>query len=623
MIRLSARQGAKRVAKVAAAAKEQATKAAGVFKKQAANLAKAGTRHAARDASKASGSSAGTPEATGPASVQAAAVLQPWQASGSETVAGKRMRQEMEDADAVAIEVCSLDFDFAHAGQNIFANGQDGSPPADLEEVHGTNARRVNSGAESHVARLEAAVRSLFGWADAQFKAAKDMLDPLPPHPLPQSTPSLMPAPIEPMPGIDSSPNGPPKKKRKRRSKKEKEERKVWVASKIDSARQAALEADDNENQRLPFDLRPMPPERRDKLFDRLFEVKTNLTAASLPHQSTGFLSSLKQADPAVGVTGPAGGRVLNGTLPDDVHPRVRELVFEEGYTYVCLGNDNNPVCLTDKKGIVYGVRASRPGGLYNSFVAEATRLADHLGALMKLPDRVYKSHSRGDFPCVSFGVSHSRNEPGELVVHFSEINEPLLREFAASPAVQALVKHVVVSFEVWYPRLARVYSLTQRMFHATQAVVNSFFPGCPFAAQSLNLAEQCLATKHVDLMNLVFGVCCILPFGTFNPRTSAQVVLIEPQVIIELGPGDLFFFPSASIHHESIPLAHGDELRKSMIFYSAGGLFRWVKQGFQAAPDSQTASEKRAAAVEGEIRWDDGWKLFSNIDEFRVRHSE
>ncbi|KAH8076014.1 hypothetical protein BXZ70DRAFT_870183, partial [Cristinia sonorae] len=102
------------------------------------------------------------------------------------------------------------------------------------------------------------------------------------------------------------------------------------------------------------------------------------------------------------------------------------------------------------------------------------------------------------------------------------------------------------------------------------------------FAAQSLNLAPQALATKHVDRKNLVFGICAILPFGDFNYRTPAQLVLTEPRLIIELGPGDLFFSPSASIHHHSIPMVSSNEHRKSMIWYSAGGLFRWVKQGFQ-----------------------------------------
>lgn len=139
----------------------------------------------------------------------------------------------------------------------------------------------------------------------------------------------------------------------------------------------------------------------------------------------------------------------------------------------------------------------------------------------------------------------------------------------------------------------------------------------CPFAAQSLNLADQSLADEHTDLMNLVFGICCILPLGNFNPKRSAQLILKEARVIIELAPGDLFYFPSANINHESAPLASEEELRKSFIMYSAGGLFRWVTQGFRLASESKKPSAKEAAK-EGARRWAAGWKLFSTITELR-----
>ncbi|THH28042.1 hypothetical protein EUX98_g6148 [Antrodiella citrinella] len=153
-------------------------------------------------------------------------------------------------------------------------------------------------------------------------------------------------------------------------------------------------------------------------------------------------------------------------------------------------------------------------------------------------------------------------------------------------------------------------------MFYFTQGLVNSFFPGSAFAAQSLNISDQSLSDRHVDLKNLVFGICCIIPFGTFNHRRSAHVVLEEPKVIIELAPGDLFFLPSASIHHENIPLADPDvELRKSMISYSAGALFRWIQQGFKAAPTNKTSAEKQVDTAQGDIRWLEGWRLFCTMN--------
>lgn len=178
------------------------------------------------------------------------------------------------------------------------------------------------------------------------------------------------------------------------------------------------------------------------------------------------------------------------------------------------------------------------------------------------------------------------------------------------------------VCFETWFPRLARLYTLNQRRLAIKDGLLNAFFPGCPFAAASLNLAPQVIAISHLDNQNLVNGVCGIFAFGKFDPTKSAQLVLDEPRLIIELGPGDLLFFPSAAIHHWNLPMAP-DERRKSLIMYSAGGLFRWVKQGHQtqrsAGTAKKTAAQQREAARQGAARWEAGWKMFSNISEFKA----
>ncbi|KAH8101604.1 hypothetical protein BXZ70DRAFT_871029, partial [Cristinia sonorae] len=129
-------------------------------------------------------------------------------------------------------------------------------------------------------------------------------------------------------------------------------------------------------------------------------------------------------------------------------------------------------------------------------------------------------------------------------------------------------------------PRVYAMYTVNELQLRIRDGLINHFFPNCPFSAQSLNLSLQSLASPHVDLKNLVFGLCCIIPLGHFNGETSAQLVLVEPKVIVELRPGDVFFFPSACIRHYSASLAKPEqETRQCMIMYTAGGLFRWVRQ--------------------------------------------
>ncbi|TCD64619.1 hypothetical protein EIP91_003853 [Steccherinum ochraceum] len=371
-------------------------------------------------------------------------------------------------------------------------------------------------------------------------------------------------------------------------------------------------------------------PELRARLFTELVDVETYVNLANLNHESTAFKAVKHRLGKSF--KGPCAGKVIGSDgsiggaekLHPDVNPKVAELL-EKGYTYVQCGNkDSPPFGLVDREGLMYGARCKQPqdNGTYMANVEEMYRLANWVEDNIEW-DPVFEDHDRGPFGCANIGISHNRNPtPGEFKIPHNNHNRKLFETFAESPAVQAIVKHIVVCLDTWFPRLARLYTLNQRRVAAKDSLVNAFFPGCPFAAASLNLAEQVIAISHLDNQNLVFGVCAIFALGCFNPQTSAQLVLEEPRLIIELGPGDLIFFPSATIHHWNMPMA-SHEKRKSFIMYSAGGLFRWVKQGHktQAAGGgvAKTAAQRRKAAQEGAARWSAGWKMFSNIAEFKA----
>lgn len=167
-------------------------------------------------------------------------------------------------------------------------------------------------------------------------------------------------------------------------------------------------------------------------------------------------------------------------------------------------------------------------------------------------------------------------------------------------------------------PRVAQLYHLTQLRLRIVDGLVNHYFPNCIFSAQSLNLGVRSVASNHLDLNNLVFGLCILIPLGHFDGQKSAQLILQESRTIVELRPGDIFMFPSACIHHRNAPLADPkNETRKCMVMYSAGALFRWIRQGHTTVANmTEQQLSKEDKDAEGKARCLAGWRLFSHIDE-------
>ncbi|KAJ7683505.1 hypothetical protein B0H14DRAFT_2422399, partial [Mycena olivaceomarginata] len=77
-------------------------------------------------------------------------------------------------------------------------------------------------------------------------------------------------------------------------------------------------------------------------------------------------------------------------------------------------------------------------------------------------------------------------------------------------------------------------------------------------------------------------------------------------------------FIPSAIIQHSNVPI-RSHETRSSFTQYTAGGLFRWVRNGFRTNEDFEngtSVAEKALRAAEAETWWEDGMDMFSTIDE-------
>lgn len=77
----------------------------------------------------------------------------------------------------------------------------------------------------------------------------------------------------------------------------------------------------------------------------------------------------------------------------------------------------------------------------------------------------------------------------------------------------------------------------------------------------------------------------------SYCPETSGQLVLDEANLVIQLGPGDMIFFPSGLFTHWNMGL-QSDEMRSSATFFCGANLANWADHDCEPAPEG---SKKRA----------------------------
>jgi hypothetical protein len=158
------------------------------------------------------------------------------------------------------------------------------------------------------------------------------------------------------------------------------------------------------------------------------------------------------------------------------------------------------------------------------------------------------------------------------------------------------------------------------QLYNATPGVLQTPFANSNWTAASFNFGPQTVTHDHRDHANLAFGLCAITALGKFNWKQGGHLVLWDMEVVIEFPPGATILLPSASLRHSNVDLRPGDT-RMSFTQYSAGGLFRWVDQGFQTAAQLKAGDKKRKERYdrESKVRWEMGLGLFSTLPELRA----
>ncbi|KAK0225736.1 hypothetical protein IW262DRAFT_1446677 [Armillaria fumosa] len=122
-----------------------------------------------------------------------------------------------------------------------------------------------------------------------------------------------------------------------------------------------------------------------------------------------------------------------------------------------------------------------------------------------------------------------------------------------------------------------------QSLFYNDNLILN--FANSIFSACTFNFRLKTITIKHTDSGNLPFSWCAITALGQFNPKKGGHLILWDLKLVIEFPPGSTILIPSAVLQHSNTTIGHG-ETRYSFMQYTAGGLFRWVDDGFQLSED-------------------------------------
>ncbi|KAJ7078269.1 hypothetical protein B0H15DRAFT_804874 [Mycena belliarum] len=323
--------------------------------------------------------------------------------------------------------------------------------------------------------------------------------------------------------------------------------------------------------------------------------VQVDVDAAELAHSRPGWIGMRSaETQHANGM----GGRVYT-------REEIESLTGAKGLRYInWLGQTSIP--LVDSKGRIIAVLGGMPCDLAGwKLVTDAA--ADLFA-------------QREPYPSISRGLSHGggQTEPGELCNN--EANTALTNDFLADQAFKRLAGFANCLFSLFAPLLFAFYQAQMGLIAAWRPNLHWNFVGSVFAACTFNFGPHAITVPHLDFGNLAWGWCAITALGDFNPDLGGHLILWDLKLVIRFPPGSTILIPSAIIRHSNVPvLAH--EQRFSFTQYTAGGLFRWIRNGFQtdeAWEKSASRDTKQARASEGSKRWEQGVAMFSTVDSLK-----
>ncbi|KAF8181740.1 hypothetical protein K438DRAFT_1725171 [Mycena galopus ATCC 62051] len=227
------------------------------------------------------------------------------------------------------------------------------------------------------------------------------------------------------------------------------------------------------------------------------------------------------------------------------------------------------------------------------------------------------RAHPDSPYYSVAAGLSMGggQMEPGELQNHPD--NAAIADEMLRHKYYQRIVGFTNCLMHVFAPLLYAFCQVQNVLLSKWNPALRWPFLDSVFAACTFNFGPRAITCPHLDFGNLAWSWCAITSLGWFDPDRGGHLILWDLKLIIRFPPGATILIPSAILRHSNIPV-QPQEKRFSFTQYSAGGLYRWIRNGYMTDENFEktaTEEEKAARAHEAETRWEEGVGMFSVID--------
>ncbi|KAI9429656.1 hypothetical protein H4582DRAFT_2064922 [Lactarius indigo] len=290
------------------------------------------------------------------------------------------------------------------------------------------------------------------------------------------------------------------------------------------------------------------------------------------------------RADAEVTKPGWVGKR--NACMPMQAYTK-EELTGQHGMAYFPWdGRQSHP--LLDREKRIIGVLVGQPRSQSSWENAKSGAFAALRAAagLMTFMDKEL-TNRRGAFPCVSHGISFGNGQKEPRYLRHLEPNRTVLEGIMGDPSIQRICNFGSSAFKIYGAKNYRYMKAT---------------------VEALRASRDSCSDEKLKLRR------------PYDSKWGGHLVLWDFKLVIEFPPGSTVLIPSALIKHSNTPVQTG-ETRFCIVQYAAGGLFRWVENGFRSDEDRRASSSEeqlQAYISEQGARWAKAAGMYTTLDELR-----